>query len=105
MRETSRLLILISAYEGGVGHVYSQSRGRGQRKIFWGGAPDPDVFCLPPNKNSWRRHCIEMMLQRKEKKVDIYDEELKDLKGTFSLRSEVNGIDRKGFTYFTKPSL
>ena len=44
MRETSRLFILISAYEGGVGHVYSQSRGRGQRKIFLGGAPDPDIF-------------------------------------------------------------
>ena len=56
MRETSRLFILISAYEGGVGHVYSQSRGRGQRKIFWGGAPDPDFFAPPPNKNSWRRH-------------------------------------------------
>ena len=55
MRETSRLFILISAYEGGVGHVYSQSRGRGQRKIFWGGAPDPDFLCSP-NKNSWRRH-------------------------------------------------
>ena len=47
MRETSRLFILISAYEGGVGHVYSQSRGRGQRKIFWGGAPDPEDFCPP----------------------------------------------------------
>ena len=50
MRETSRLSILISAYEGGVGHVYSQSRGCGQRKIFWGGAPDPDLFCPPPIK-------------------------------------------------------
>ena len=48
MRETSRLFILISAYEGGVGHVYSQSRGRGKRKIFSGGAPDPDIFCPPP---------------------------------------------------------
>ena len=56
MRETSRLFILILAYEGGVGHVYSQSRGRGQRKIFWDGAPDPNIFCPPPNKNSWRRH-------------------------------------------------
>ena len=47
MRETSRLFILISVYEGGVGHVYSQSRGRGQRKIFWGSAPDPNIFCPP----------------------------------------------------------
>ena len=51
------LFILISAYEGGVGHVYSRSRGRGQRKIFWGSAPDPKLF-RPPNKNSWRRHCL-----------------------------------------------
>ena len=57
MRETSRLFILISAYEGGAGHVYSQSRGSGKRKIFWDSAPDPDIFCPPPpNKNSWRRH-------------------------------------------------
>ena len=61
MRETSGLFILISAYEGGVGHVYSQRRGRGQRKIFWGGAPNPDIFC-PPNKNSWRRHCIQFII-------------------------------------------
>ena len=47
MRETSRLFILILAYDGGVGHVYSQSRGRGQRKIFWGSAPDPNIFCPP----------------------------------------------------------
>ena len=46
---------MISAYEGGVGHVYSQSRGRGRRNIFWGSAPDPDTF-PPPNKISWRRH-------------------------------------------------
>ena len=50
MKETSRLLILISAYEGGVGYVYSQSRGRGQRKIFCGSAPDPEIFCPPPIK-------------------------------------------------------
>ena len=68
MRETSRfqsrnlgirldLFSLISAYEGGVGHVYSQSKGRGQRKMLWGSAPDPNSFC-PSNKNSWRRHCL-----------------------------------------------
>ena len=38
---------------------------------------------------------IEMMLQRMEKKVDIYEVELKNLEGTFSLHSEVNGIERK----------
>ena len=48
MKESSRSFILISAYEGGVGHVYSQSRGRGQRKIFWGGAPDPDPTSFAP---------------------------------------------------------
>ena len=58
MRETSRfqsrsldigldIFILISAYEGGVGHVYNQNIGRGQREIFWGGAPDPNIFCPP----------------------------------------------------------
>ena len=51
VRETSRLFILISAYEGGVGHIYSQSRGRGQRNIFWGSAPDPGICRPPPNKN------------------------------------------------------
>ena len=54
MWETSRLFILISAYEGGVGHVYSQSRGRGQRKIFWDGAPDPDIFCPPLVQSKWQ---------------------------------------------------
>ena len=42
--KNNRLFILISAYEGGVGHVYSQSRGCGQRKIFRGSAPDPEIF-------------------------------------------------------------
>ena len=48
MRKTSRLFILILAYDGGVGQVYSQNRGRGQRKIFWDSAPDPNIFCPPP---------------------------------------------------------
>ena len=29
------------------------------KKIFWGRAPDPDLF-YPPNKNSWQRHCIRV---------------------------------------------
>ena len=64
MREKSCLFILISAYEEGVGHVYRQIRGCGQRKIFWGSTPRPDLFC-PPNKNSWRRHCavrVELLI-------------------------------------------
>eukprot|EP00794_Sanderia_malayensis_P020984 gene20984-biopygen15490 len=38
---------------------------------------------------------IEMMLWKRSKRVDIYDVEFKDLKGIFSLRSEVNAIDRE----------
>ena len=48
----------MSAYKGGVGRIYSQSRGRGPRKFFWGSAPDPVLFC-PSNKKSWRRHWKE----------------------------------------------
>ena len=61
MRETSRfqsrnlgirldLFILTSAYEGGVGHVYSQSRGRGQRKISRAPPQTPKFFAPPPIK-------------------------------------------------------
>ena len=47
MRETSRLFILISAY---VGHVYSQSRGRGRRKFSGVPPQTPTSFVPPPIK-------------------------------------------------------
>ena len=40
------LFILTSAYEGGVGHVHSQSRGRGQKK-FSGAQPQTPTFPPP----------------------------------------------------------
>ena len=66
------LFILTSAYEGGVGHVHSQSRGRGQQKIFWGSAPDPNIFCPPPNKISWRRHCARNVCHRPSQTICDY---------------------------------
>ena len=44
-------IILISAYEGGVGHVCSQSRGRGQRKISGARPQNPKFFAPPQIKN------------------------------------------------------
>ena len=41
--------ILMSIHKRGVGRIYSQSRGRGPRKIFWGGAPDPNLFLFRPS--------------------------------------------------------
>ena len=50
MRETSRLFILVSAYVGGVGNVYSQSRGRGQKKFSGAPSQTPTFFAPPPIK-------------------------------------------------------
>ena len=61
----------MSAYKGGVGRIYSQSRGRGPRKFFWGSAPDPVLFC-PSNKKSWRRHWSNLRREESRKFRFLY---------------------------------
>ena len=48
------------------------------------------------NKPPVRQECksIEMMLQKTVKKIDVYDASLSDIDGKFSIRTEVNGVDK-----------
>ena len=48
------------------------------------------------NKPPVRQECksIEMMLQKTVKKIDVYDVSLSDIDGKFSIRTEVNGVDK-----------
>ena len=57
------------------------------------------------NERPVRQECksIEMVLQKTIKKIDVYDVKFSDIDGKFSIRNEVNGVDKNVILMLPNP--